>query len=325
MIVWGGSGDAGVLGDGAAYDLSRNLWTPVPAAPLSPRRGQTAVWTGDKMLVYGGTGCDGICPLGDGASYEPATNSWTPMAPAPIAPRTGHSAVFVENRMMVWGGAGENGAALGDGASYNPDTNAWTLLAPAPLAPRVNHRAVAATHRMLLWGGSSEAAEGGKYFADGAVYTPATDSWAPMAAPPASVEARDTFAGVWTGRQLLVWGGYGRNEACTPCFRADGAAYDPDDDRWTPMAPAPLAGRGGPRAVWTTRDMLVWGGYDGGPEGDGALYNPVDDVWARLPAGPLAGRQQQAMGWTGRQLLVWGGAGADGRLADGAVLTLTTR
>lgn len=324
MIVWGGSGDAGVLGDGAAYDLSKNVWTPLPPAPLAARRGHAAVWTGDRMLVWGGSGCDGLCPLGDGAVYDPSSNSWTAMAPAPIAPRSGHSAVFVEDRMIVWGGAGEGGGALSDGASYNPGANTWTMLARSPLAPRVNQRAVAATHAMLVWGGSSEAAEGGLYFADGAVYHPATDSWSAMAAPPASVTPRDTFAAVWTGTQLLAWGGYGRTDACTPCFLADGAAYDLDKDTWTPMAPSPLSGRGGPRAVWTTRDLLVWGGFDSAPTADGALYNPVDDDWARLPLSPLAPRQQPAMVWTGRQLVLWGGAGAGGRLADGAILTLTS-
>ncbi len=326
MIVWGGTGDTGVLGDGASYDLSSDTWTLLPPAPLSPRTGHTAVWTGDRMLVWGGSGvregCEGLCPLADGAAYDPGSKTWTPLAPAPIGPRSGHTAVFVQNRMVVWGGAGEGGAALADGASFDAEANSWTVLPPAPVGPRVSHRAAATTDRMLLWGGSSEAVEGGLYLDDGAVYNTLTGAWALMAAGPASLAARDTFAGVWTGRQLLVWGGYGRSDACTPCLRADGAAYDPDTDSWTPMAPSPLSGRGGQRAVWTGRDMLVWGGFDTAVEGDGALYNPVDDSWVLLPPVPLHPRQLHAMVWTGRQLLVWGGAGADGRLADGAVLTL---
>ncbi len=327
MIVWGGTADAGILGDGASYDLAANTWTPLPPAPLSARTGQSAVWTGDRMLVWGGSGardgCEGQCPLGDGATYSPATKTWMPLPPAPIVPRTGHTAVFLQNRMVIWGGAGEGGAALADGASFDAATDSWTVLPPAPLAARVSHGAAATTDRMLVWGGSSETAEGGMYFADGASYSPLAGSWTPMVAAPEWLPARDSFGSVWTGRQLLVWGGYGRSDACTPCFQRDGAAYDLGTDSWTPMTLSPLAGRGGLRAAWTGRDLLAWGGFDSAEKADGALYNPVDDAWVRVPPGPLEPRQLQAMVWTGRQLLVWGGAGAGGRLGDGAVLTLS--
>jgi N-acetylneuraminic acid mutarotase len=325
MIVWGGAGDAGVLGDGASYDLASDRWMPLAPAPLSARRGQSAVWTGTKMVVWGGqgprAGCEGLCALGDGAAYDPNTNAWTPLAPAPIEPRHGHTAVFLQNRMVVWGGAALGGSALGDGAAYDPVADTWAALAVPPLAPRLGHRAVATTDRMLVWGGSSEAAEGGRYFADGAVYSPATNGWSAMAAPPAWLEPRDNTAGVWTGQQLLVWGGYGRSDTCTPCFYGDGAAYDLTSDSWASVAASPLRGRGAHRAVWTGREMLVWGGFDSAVQGDGALYNPFDDAWVRMAPGPLAARQHHAMVWTGSQLIVWGGAGAGGLLAGGGVLT----
>jgi N-acetylneuraminic acid mutarotase len=325
MIVWGGSGDAGVLGDGAAYDLAADAWSPLPPAPVTPRRGHTAVWTGNTMLVFGGQGaradCPGACPLGDGAAYDPDTKAWKPLSPSPIGPRHGHTAVFLRGRMVVWGGAGEGGTALGDGASYDPVTDTWDALPVPPLAPRVGHRAVATTDRMIVWGGSSEAAEGGRYFADGAVYNPVANGWVPAASPPASLEPRDNAAAVWTGENLLVWGGFGRSGTCTPCFYDDGAAYDPMSDTWAPMAPAPVSGRGAHRAVWTGRDLLVWGGFDSAVHADGALYNPFDDAWVRLAPTPLAARQHHALVWTGSQLIVWGGAGAGGMLAGGVVLT----
>ncbi|HEV2759371.1 MAG TPA: hypothetical protein VGV86_07370 [Acidimicrobiales bacterium] len=320
MIIWGGEADAGVRGDGASFDLPSEKWTPLPAAPIAPRRSHSAVWTGTKMLVYGGTGisapCVQICALGDGAAYDAITGAWTALAPAPLAPRSGHRAVWLQNRMVVWGGAGEGGAALADGASYDPVSDSWVALPPSPLEARAGHGAVATTHRLLVWGGSSEV--GGRNLTDGAVFTPATNSWTPMAAAPASLSGRDSFAAVWTGRQMLVWGG--RSGACTPCFQSDGAAYDETSDSWTPMAPSPLSGRAGTGAVWTGRDMLIWGGSDTSPQADGALYDPVTDAWAGLVAGPLTARQHHAMVWTGNQLLVWGGLGAAAKLADGAVL-----
>jgi N-acetylneuraminic acid mutarotase len=319
MLVWGGAGDAGPLGDGASYDLATDRWSPLAPAPLSPRRGQSAVWTGTKMVIWGGV--QGDTALGDGAAYDPISNTWAPLAPAPIEPRHGHTAVFLQNRMVVWGGAAQGDAALGDGAAYDPVANTWVPLPVPPLAPRLGHRAVATTDRMLVWGGSSEAAEGGRYFADGAVYNPGTNAWSTMAAPPAGLEPRDNAAGVWTGEQLVVWGGYGRSDTCTPCFYGDGAAYDVASDSWVPVAPSPLSGRGAHRAVWTGREMLILGGFDSAVLADGALYNPFDDTWVRMAPSPLPARQHHAMVWTGQQLIVWGGAGVGGMLADGAVLT----
>ena len=328
MVVWGGEADTGVRGDGASYDLAGDTWTPLPPSPIAPRRSHTAIWTGTKMVVYGGLGiageCSQICALGDGAAYDSISNTWRAITPAPISPRSGHSAVWLQNRMVVWGGTAEGGVALADGASYDPAADTWTSLPPSPLSPRVGHRVVASTHRMLVWGGSASAADGGKSVADGAVYTPATNSWVPMAAAPASLPGRDTFASVWTGKQLLVWGGFRRGDGCAPCAQGDGAVYDLDSDAWTPMAPAPVSGRGDAEAVWSGRDMLLWGGSDGGVQADGALYNPTNDSWARVVPGSLAPRRQHAMVWTGQQLLIWGGEGGSGKLADGAVLTLNS-
>ena len=334
MIVWGGSSSR-PLADGAAYDLGSSTWAPLAAAPLSPRRGHSAVWTGTRMIVFGGRGqadgCRQICALNDGAAYDPATDKWSTIAPAPLTGRSGHSAVWVQNRMVVWAGAVEGGAAVADGASYDPAADAWTPLPAAPLEPRVSHRTVATTHRMLVWGGSSEAEEGGKYLADGAIYSPATNSWSPMAPYPETTEpaARDTFSSVWTGTQMLVWGGFGRTESCRPCQHADGAAYDLDSDSWTLMTPSPLSARGAHRAVWTGKEMVVWGGFSTTELNDGGAYDPASDSWSQLPGSPVLGRQGHAMVWAGDQLVVWGGHGPHGegdtRNAnhdDGAVLKL---
>jgi N-acetylneuraminic acid mutarotase len=335
MIVWGGAADR-PLADGAAYDVPTSTWKPLPAAPLSPRRGHSAVWTGTSMIVFGGRGpADGcrqqLCTLNDGAAYDPATDRWTPIAPAPLAGRNGHTAVWFQDRMVVWGGAVEGGAAVADGASYDPATNTWSPLPAAPLEPRVSHRSVASAHRMLVWGGSSEAEEGGKYFADGAIYSPATNGWTPMAPYPQTTEpaARDSFSSVWTGTHMLVWGGTGRTESCRPCQHDDGAAYELSSDSWKLMTPSPLSARGNHRAIWTGKEMVVWGGFSTTELNDGAAYNPASDSWSQLPVSPVLGRQGQAMVKVGDNLIVWGGHGPHGegetRNAnhdDGAILSL---
>lgn len=336
MIVWGGSPSGGPANDGAMLEMPpANTWKPLAPAPLAGRANSSAVWTGSKMIVFGGlargAGCQPGCALNDGASYDPVTDTWAPMAPAPIAGRSGHSAVWVQDRMVVWGGAVEGGKPTADGASYDPATDAWTALPPAPLEARIAHRTVASAHRMLVWGGSSGEGQAGKHFADGAIYSPANNAWTPMAAFPETREGggRDTFSSVWTGEKMLVWGGYSRNSTCNPCNHEDGAIYDLAADTWTLMSPGPLSGRGAHRAVWTGREMLIWGGFNTTELNDGATYNPESDAWAALPQSPLLPRQGQAMVWTGNQALIWGGhgphgegSGAQANHDDGAFLAL---
>ena len=75
MVVWGGrdpTTDA-MLANGARYDPSQSLWTPMSSigAP-SARRYQSAIWTGSEVIVWGGDGGPDL--VGDGARYDPSRN-----------------------------------------------------------------------------------------------------------------------------------------------------------------------------------------------------------------------------------------------------------
>jgi hypothetical protein len=83
---------------------------------------------------------------------------------------------------------------------------------------------------------------------------------------------------------------------------------------WRATAPAPIAGRDGAAAVWTGRQLPVWGGHGrSGSQGlhplcDGAAYYPAGDRWQSTPNAP-AGVQGSsvAAAWTGTRMLVWDG------------------
>ena len=81
----------------------RDLWQQrgLNFAPTG-RSGQTAVWTGTEMIIWGGA--DGVY-FNTGARYNPAANSWTATTTtgAPVA-RSSHSAVWKNGEMIVWGG-----------------------------------------------------------------------------------------------------------------------------------------------------------------------------------------------------------------------------
>src|SRR5918997_1209078 len=146
------------------------------------------------------------------------------------------------------------------------------------------------------------------------------------ALPNAPIAGRAFHSGVWTGSEMIVWGGssagslHDDGAACDPdgAEFGDGAAYDPEADRWRELPPAPVAPRTEHAAVWTGDRMLVWGGHVFGKEfADGAVYDPKTDGWSEIAASPLAPRFGQTAVWTGEEMLVWGGATQDGVLPDG--------
>ena len=75
---------------------------------IGPERstGNTAVWTGTEMIVWGGGRQSQW--LGDGARYNLTNDTWTalPAAGAP-AGRWFHVAVWTGKEMIVWGGRAE--------------------------------------------------------------------------------------------------------------------------------------------------------------------------------------------------------------------------
>jgi N-acetylneuraminic acid mutarotase len=122
---------------------------------------------------------------------------------------------------------------------------------------------------------------------------------------------------IWTGEEMIVWGG-----CCSREEYGDGAAYDPLNDRWRSLPPAPIHARTAHTAVWTGEEMYVWGGHVFEREfADGAAYNPRRDRWELFPPAPIEGRYSHTAVWTGEEMLVWGGATTrPSILSDGASL-----
>jgi hypothetical protein len=117
--------------------------------------------------------------------------------------------------------------------------------------------------------------------------------------------ARRWHSAVWTGSEMLVWGG----EGTSPTYKNDGSRYDPSTDTWTAITTtnAPTR-RYRPTAVWTGSEMLVWGGYDGSYLNSGGRYNPAADTWTPITTSNApSGRVWHRAVWTGSEMLVWGG------------------
>jgi hypothetical protein len=162
-------------GDHGTFSLSLSdiVWlsTSTTGAP-SARRNHTAVWTGSRMLVWGGF--DGSNTLNTGGIYDPATDSWAAITTtgAPSAGRN-HTAVWTGSKMLVWGGQ-DGSTDVNTGGIYDPATNSWAVIntTGAPSA-RARHTAVWTGSKMLVWGGE----DGTTQVNTGGIYDPATDSW----------------------------------------------------------------------------------------------------------------------------------------------------
>lgn len=212
MIVWGGADfSPTVFVDGAAYDPAANTWRSIAASPLAKRTAASAVWAGDRMVVFGGAGCGGYC--NDAASYDPKSDKWSSVVAAPIDGRkTATSAATgpSQSRSTFWGGDREAfGEVRGDGANLDPMTMTWQVMPAVPTsvlasAPRSYLVAWWDSARFNVWGGTTFATPKVLY-ADGASFDPATNTWSAL--PASGLAPRFSASVVWTGTRAIIWGG----------------------------------------------------------------------------------------------------------------------
>jgi hypothetical protein len=336
MFVWGGTGPCGssaTCGDGGLYRPLEAQWEMIPSdLAVAARTGHRGVWTGDSAIVWGGKcGDRGVTSCGDGGIFTPADGVWRALAGAGSpSPRVWHSAVWTGTEMIIWGGQGTTpNAPIGDGGRYSTADSAWVPVpATGAPSPRRHHTAVWTGTEMIVWGGD-DMPERYHQLGDGARYHPGDETWRPVTVRSAP-RARYLHGAVWTGQEMIVWGGLGCGVTSggdpVPCD--DGARYDPRADTWTPISRegAPAA-RSGNIVIWTGAEMIVWGGLMPGSHSvaDGAVYDPAKDRWRPMnPVGAPAGRDVPGTVWAGDRLLIWGGVSAEGELPldDGAQYSL---
>jgi hypothetical protein len=271
-------------------------WQSMPSTGAPSARGRSAmVWTGSKMIIWGGDPLNMGSYLNTGGVYNSLNSSWssTSMVGVPSA-RLDPSAVWTGSKMIVWSGAE---ITTNDGGLYDPSSNTWSTMSNVG-APSVRFwtASVWTGSKMIVWGGQNMS---GTKFNTGGLYNPTTNSWSTMSTVGAP-SARRLPTTVWTGSKMIVWGG----------GTSDGALYDPIANNWSAMSNvgAPSA-RYQPSAVWTGSKMIVWGG-SGGPNslGDGGIYDPVANTWSTITmTGAPSHRTDFTAIWTGSKMIVWDG------------------
>ena len=251
LIIWGGWDEEvvptccvnsfcancnGQVSTGGMYNPVTDSWTPTSTTNAPRAEQASAVWTGSRMIVFGGHTNHVLAfaglfkPIanfyGPGGIYDPVANHWAPL-PAYIGGRDSHVAAWAGDRMLIWGGITtavfQNGGfvtnAYHDGAAYDPASGIWSQI-PAPGTPLNCCKAssVWTDRNLIVWGGSLSGN-------DGALYDPTLNAWSPTSLASAP-EARTGSSAVWDGAGMIVWGGASSN------YLSTGGRYvppDPDD------------------------------------------------------------------------------------------------
>lgn len=267
VMVWTGS--EVLVWPGKRYDPLTDTWSTTSMVGAPPLTGQSAVWSGSEMIVWGG----GSGTINSGGRYNPSIDSWTPVSSAGApTPRSDHSMIWDGAEMIVWGGlvsSGSSSVAVNTGGRYNPATDTWTATTTVGAPdPRHLHSTVWTGHEMIVHGGTIPPDFGRlEIIGTGGRYDPQTDSWRPIS----PFWGRGSHTAVWTGQEMVVWGGHGDETLFD-----SGGRYNPISDSWvstaTLGAPTP---REGHVAVWTGTMMIVYGGAPGG--GRYVLDTTTDD------------------------------------------------
>ncbi len=124
-------------------------------------------------------------------------------------------------------------------------------------------------------------------------------------------EARYIHVLVWTGTEVIAWGGWNGTS-----YVNTGGRYNPTKDTWTTMTTtnAPTA-RAAQPSIWTGEEMIIWGGSIAGNTtlNTGGKYNPTTDTWTSITTTSAPDdRTNHSVAWTGEEMIVWGGRSWDG-------------
>lgn len=111
-------------------------------------------------------------------------------------------------------------------------------------------------------------------------------------------EGRRFHSAVWTGSNLIIFGGVDGDGNTLNT----GGTYNLASDSWTPTSTAGVQGFDLHSAIWTGSRMIIWS------EGIGQSFDPQTNSWSPISStnAPSTRNQHSAI-WTGTKMIIWGG------------------
>ena len=225
-----------------------------------------------------------------------ATAPWSLVADHPVAGRVFPVVVWTGTEIVVWGGEKPSqGPRHPDGAAFNPTEGTWRDMAASPLAPRSEHAAVWSGEEVVICCGWSLGRG-----AAAAAYDPEADEWREIAAPPIGPSFAEA---VWTGEEMLVFGGVGGGGATN---LVGAAAYDPVTDTWRRLADLPYGLERTADATIGDGVVYAWPSPSQGSSPGPLAYYVESDEWVPLPDPPEPAPSTPSLVWTGDKLFAYG-------------------
>lgn len=283
VIIWGGllqtMGGNTYRNNGGIYDATTDTWATISAtnAPVG-RHSHTAIWTGTKMIVWGGTidAGGGSTYTNTGGIYDPVADSWvaTNTTNAPSA-RFGHSAVWTGSKMIIWGGFDIGGNAVNTGAIYDPTADTWAAITTSG-APsvRMSHLAIWANTKMFIIGGAQYSSS--TYRSDSFSYDPIANTWSSASIGGSGPDLKGDYIG---NNKIMVLNGTSYQNMNAPMYAniyniSTNSSLNLPTNQSTPTA----LERRNFSFVWNGQKAVVWGGKQdyGTYTLTGALISPTN-------------------------------------------------
>jgi hypothetical protein len=109
---------------------------------------------------------------------------------------------------------------------------------------------------------------------------------------------------VWTGLEIVLWGG---PECSEDPAEVSGVAYDPETNTWRALPEAPIESQAGV-GIWSGSEIIVCCGQF---SSKGAAYDPDTNTWRAISDSPLPAPTDNSLAavWTGTEMLVVGNTG----------------
>ncbi len=242
MILFGGDGYYGALGDTWAYDPSMDTWSLLHPSVSPPARGSQAMVfdpvTG-RIIMFGGVDWD-LHNFSDTWAFDPATTTWTQIhtAHSPDARDScAMASVTTSGRIVLFGGESwsegpeSDPTALGDTWLFDPAGQDWTKLETS-VSPQARDSA------SLVWNASSGTAIlfGGEVYSEGVsfddtwAFDPDANAWTALETD-GSPSHRDCHTMVDTGTQagMILFGGV---QNIDEVLFGDVWSFDSGRNRW---------------------------------------------------------------------------------------------